>query len=43
MSRGDYAGIGKRENIGELAPLLRTRATMLQELAEQVRAEDGEG
>ena len=36
MSRGEYAGIGKPENIAELAPLLHTRATMLQELSEQV-------
>jgi hypothetical protein len=43
MSRGEYAGIGKRENIAELAPLLRTRAEMLQELSEQVRAEESEG
>ena len=43
MSRGEDAGIGKRENIAELAPLLRTRAEMLQELSEQVRAEENEG
>jgi hypothetical protein len=43
MSRGEYAGIGKRENIAELAPLLRSRAESLQELSEQVRAEEGEG
>jgi hypothetical protein len=43
MLQGEYAGIGKPENIAELAPLLRTRATMLQELSEQVRAEEGEG
>ena len=43
MSRGHYAGIGKRENIAELAPLLRTRAEMLQELSEEVRAEEDEG
>ena len=43
MSRGEYAGIGKPENITELAPLLRTRAAMLQELSEQARAEVGEG
>jgi hypothetical protein len=43
MSRGEYAGIGKPENIAELAPLLRTRAAVLQELSEQVRAEEGEG
>jgi hypothetical protein len=43
MSRGEYAGIGKPENVAELAPLLATRAMMLQELSEQVRAEEGEG
>lgn len=43
MSRGEYAGIGKRENIAALAPLLRTRAEMLQELSEQVRAEESGG
>jgi hypothetical protein len=43
MSRGEYAGIGKPEHTAELAPLLRTRATMLQELSERVRAEEGEG
>jgi hypothetical protein len=43
MSRGEYAGIGERENIAELAPLLRMRAEMLQELSEQVRAEESEG
>lgn len=42
MSRGEYAGIGKPENIAELAPLLRTRAEILQELSEQVRAEEAE-
>ncbi len=43
MSRGEHAGIGKPENIAELAPLLRTRAIVLQELSEQVRAGEGEG
>jgi hypothetical protein len=43
MSRGEYAGIGKRENIAELAPLLHSRAESLHELSEQVRAEEGEG
>jgi hypothetical protein len=43
MSRGQYAGIGRRENMAELAPLLRTRAEMLKELSEQVSAEVGEG
>lgn len=43
MSRGESAGIGTRENIADLAPLLRTRADMLQKLSEQVRAEEGEG
>lgn len=43
MSRGEYAGIGKPESILELAPLLRTRAEMLQELSEQVRTEESEG
>jgi hypothetical protein len=43
MLRGEYAGFGKRENIAELAPLLHTRAIMLEELAEQVRAEENPG
>jgi hypothetical protein len=41
MSRGEYAGIGKPEDISELAPLLGTRAAMLQELSERVRADEG--
>jgi hypothetical protein len=40
MSRGKYAGIGKPETVTELAPLLSTRARMLQELSEQVRREE---
>jgi hypothetical protein len=43
MSRGEYVGIGKPENTTELAQLLRTRATMLQELSEQLRSEEDEG
>jgi len=43
MSRGEYAGIGKPDDTTELAPLLRTRAAMLQELSESVRAEEAEG
>jgi len=43
MSRGEYAGFGEPENIAELAPLLRTRASMLQELSEKVRSEEGDG
>jgi hypothetical protein len=43
MSCGEYAGIGKPENIAELAPLLTNRARMLQQLSEQVRAEEAEG
>jgi hypothetical protein len=42
MSKGQYAGFGKRENIAELAPLLRTRAEMLEKLSERVRAAEGE-
>jgi hypothetical protein len=42
MSRGEYTGIGKPENVIELAPLLRTRAEMLQELADQVRVDESE-
>jgi hypothetical protein len=41
MSRGEYTGIGKPENVIELAPLLRTRASLLLELAEQIKTEDG--
>lgn len=43
MSRGEYAGIGNPDDIAELAPLLRTRAAMLQEFSEVVRAEEAEG
>ena len=43
MSRGEYAGFGKPHQTAELAPLLRTRATTLQELSERVRAEEGAG
>ncbi|MDX1965295.1 MAG: DUF4826 family protein [Pirellulales bacterium] len=42
MSRGEHTGKGKPENAIEVAPLLRVRAEMMQELAEQVRAEESE-
>lgn len=42
MSRGEFVGIGKPDNIVELAPLLHTRAEMLLKLSEQVRAEEAE-
>ncbi|MEX0641425.1 MAG: DUF4826 family protein [Pirellulales bacterium] len=43
MSRGEHIGIGKPEYVRELGPLLRTRAEMLQELADRIRAEESEG
>jgi hypothetical protein len=43
MSRGEYRGIGKPENTAHLAPLLRTRAAMLQELSDQLRAQENKG
>jgi hypothetical protein len=43
MLRGEYTGIGTPENVRELAPLLRTRAEILKEMSEDVRAEEGEG
>ena len=43
MSRGEHVGIGKPENVRELAPLLRIRAGMLQKLSDQVRDEESEG
>ncbi|MEM6853807.1 MAG: DUF4826 family protein [Planctomycetota bacterium] len=43
MSRGEYFGIGKSQDARELAPLLQTRAEMLHELSEQVRAEESKG
>jgi hypothetical protein len=39
MSRGQYAGIGRREDMFELVPLLRTRAELLHEFSKQVRAD----
>jgi hypothetical protein len=42
MSRGEYVGFGKPEDAAKLAPLLGTRAAMLQELSEQARAEESE-
>jgi hypothetical protein len=43
MSRAQYAGIGRREDVVELAPLLRTRAELLHEFSEQVRADVDNG
>ena len=40
MSRGEYTGIGDPDNVAELAPLLRTRASMLQDFAEEIRSEE---
>ena len=42
MSRGEFAGIGKPEDIAKLAPLLLTRAAMLQKLSKQIRANGAE-
>lgn len=42
MSRGEYAGIGRPENVAELAPLLKARAELLRDIAEQIRDEETE-
>lgn len=40
MSRGQYVGIGRKGDVAALAPLLRTRADMLIELANDIREDD---